>query len=892
MKKFFLKFAFAASMLAMFVMTGCDGGLKGGKFSVSVKTVGPEYVEVAVKGGEIIDMAYVISKVKYSSSEISAMDVFKKGTEIGVSGGDVVRLSIGIEENTQYYLYACARKNAEEFTKLYVLPFKTKQYELSELVTVVDQYYDGYKLRLTVPKSTREKKNAIRYNQSCLMMYNYMKDNGNDDYRSLLYNGQNYALKDSTLLYTEETNWYQTGSDSDGDGEIDWDTNYNPISPGEPIVFVAGEFSWMEDSPEYENDFFMFPAGWPSGYYIPCIDTDYYKGGKTQSGIGVIPWDYTHPMDEYWEGAFQRKLLRAKEPELLDAGVEIKLAEVTPVNATIEFYPDEEVYSYAVGIFDEATYNSQVLPLINNNPDYMQWAITSYFAAYTWGTKNISGATSVKLTTFYYQSAITENTKYYVFVTAMGNPQGSAQSFQTFEFTTGTKVLPAPVIEVKELEDQTTPYRATFNIKCTTYKENPIMEAYYAANYVRDWKLATNGGKTYFSLLNGNNQFSAQEIAAINSEEGYTISFPSVDGETTRLAVLGYNTEYTPNDVTSFKTAEILDCPAVADVTTPWAPEKDVVDPIHYENLIGTWTATAVLQDGTDASATYKFKSKITIGDQVPEYPETLSSDVYKLYKDVSGKDADEVDALWTEFKQMAETFNVNRLMNQNRLLCTGWLNDDSYGRLTARTPYDLFVAKDYSSVDVSSIYNDFGPKWYIEAVKDAKTGEISLAVPVDANFLPPTSNWSVPFYMAAMHPETYVAFTYPSEGATLSFPVEYDAEKDEITIKAFIFNGEEYYPNIIGIDSQTGGSILENPVVSEVVLTRGWEEKAKEQSSISRSSGNVPATGDFPTVVYKERTALKSAPALKEIEMRLVDENEFKLRADELVERFVNQNK
>lgn len=901
MKNFFLRIAFAASMLAMFVMTGCDGGLKGGRFSVSVKNVGPEYVEIAVKGGEIIDMAYVISKAKYSSSEISASDVFKKGTEIGVSGGDVVRLSIGIEENSQYYLYACARKNAEEFTKLYVLPFKTKQYDLTELITVVDQYYDGYKLRLTTPDGMKSKKHAIRYNQSCLMMYNYMVSTGNDDYRSLLYNGQGYATKDTTLLYTEDTNWYQTDTDSNGDGEADWDTNYNPISPGEPIVFVAGEFGWMEDTAEYENEYFMYPSGWPSGYYYPCLNTDYYKGGKAQSGIGIIPWDYTHPMDQYWTGAFQRKHFRAKEPELLDAGVEIKLAEVSPINATIEIYPEEGVYGYAVGVFDESTYLDQLLPLLNNNPDYLQWAMTSYFAAYTWGTLNLSGATAVKLTTFYFQHAITENTKYYVLVTAMGDPAATTQSFQTFEFSTTAKHLPKPVIEVTPVEDKTTPYLATFNVKCATYKDNPLMEATYAANYTRDWKLATNGGSTYYSILENQVQlglvFSSEELSKINSDKGLEISFASVDGETTRLAVLGYNTEYTPNDVSSYKISEILDCPAVAEITTPWAPEKDPVDPVHYRDLIGTWTATAVLQDGLDPK-TYKHQSKITIADQVKDYPSSLPSEVYDIYAEVADMDEEDVNALWTQFKQMAQIFTTNRLWNQNRLLCTGWLDDDSYARLSARTPYDLFIAKDYSSVDVSSIYNDFGPKWYIEAVEDETTGEVSLVVPVDANFLPPTSNWSVPFYMAAMNPETYVAFTYPSVGATLNFPVEYDKEKDQITIKPFLFDGdgdgtaEEYYPNVIGIDSKTGGSILENPIVSEIVLTRGWDEPEKEQSSVRYSAGNVPVEGEFPTVIYKDRTVLKAAPALQQVEMKLVDEDEFKRRADELVEIFVNQNR
>ncbi len=869
-------------VLALVALTSCDGSKHKG-FGLSVKEAGPEYVEILVQGGDAIRMAYIIdTKEKLMNNP---QQIFKQGTDLTVKGGEVLRISLGLQENTQYYLYACAALNETEFSSIITLPFKTTEYNLSEVVTVVDQYYDGYKMRLTFPKETKERGNALRYNQCCIMMYNYMKDNGTDDYYSLLYNGGLYAVSDTTLVYSEENNWFQADTDSDGDGELDWDTFYNPISPGEPVVFVAGEFSWMEDTAEYENEYFYYPSGWPSGYYLPYLNTDYYDSAdKSQSSLGVIDWDYTHPMDAYWKGAFQRKHFRIKEPELLDAGVEIKLANVTPVDATLEFYPDEEVDQYAFGIFDENTYQNQVLPLINNNPDLMQWAVTSYFAAYTFGTKVTSGAVQANLTSFYYQDAITEDTKYTVFVTAMGNSAGTSQSFQTFDFYTTKKVLPAPVIQVTAQES--TPFRAAFNIKCTTYADNPVTEAYYAANYVRDWKLETNSGSTYFSLLNGNNSFTEDELALINSEAGYDISFVSIDGETTRLAVLGYNSEYTPNDVTSFK--DITECPAVADVTTPWAEKKTPVDPSHYYGLVGEWIATATLQEGDDSKSRYEYSSKITISSDLSDYPSSLSDDVYKIYEN-TGMDKEEVDAYWTEFRQLAESFKTNRLRNQNRLLCLGWLDDDTYGRLTARSPYDLFIATDYSSVDVSSIYNDFGPKWYIEAVAD-ESGNVSLVAPVDWNFLPPAANWSVPFYLSGMDADTFYTITYAEDG-NLSFPVEYDTEKDQITIKPFEYAGVKYYPNIIGVDS-TYGTLLENPVVSEIVLTRAASE-TKSQSSVRTSSGgNVPVKGDFPQINYKQRTVFKDAPELKKIEYKVMNAEQIRERADKLVERYKNQTR
>lgn len=893
MKQLFYRIALVAVSAALLMLAGCDG-MKHKGFNLSVKEVGPEYVEITVQGSDVIRMAYMVDKKEMRVE--NPQQVFKKGTEITAKGGEVIRISLGLEENTQYYLYACAALSETEFSDIITLPFKTTEYDLSELITVVDQYYDGYKMRLTIPKETKDRKNAIRWNQCCIMMYNYMRKNS-DDYFSCLYNAGNYAVNDTTLVYSEETNWHLTGSDADGDGEIDWDTYYNPISPGEPVVFVAGEFAWMEDKEEYETENFKFPSGWPAGYYRPLIDESYYpdeepedgEDSKEQSSMGLIAWDYTHPLDEFWTGAHQRKHFLIKQPDLLEAGVDVKLAKATPVNLTLEFYPEEGVDQYAFGIFDDDTYQNQVLPLLNGNEDWMQWAVTSYFAAYTFGTKVASGAVQADLTSFYYQSAITPETKYHVFVTAMGDPQGTSQSFRKFSFETTARVLDAPVIKVTALEDQTTPYKAVFNIKCTTYKENPLMEAYYAANYVRDWQLAFNGGSTYFSILNGNNQFTAAELAQINTEAGYTISIPSVDGETTRLAVLGYNTEYTPNDVTSKK--DILECagPPMAEITTPWTEKKDPVDPIHYEHLVGDWTATATLQMGSDKNKVYQHKSKITIAADLYDYPSELPEEAYKIYEEIAKKDREDVDAMYAEFGQLAESFTINRLMNQNRLICLGWLNDDSYKRLDTRTPYDLFVDKKYNSVDVSSIFNDFGPKWYIEAVQD-KDGNVSLVAPVDANFLPPTANWSVPFYMAGMEPAKYYTVTYAQDG-NLGFPVKYDEEKDQLTIEPFVYQKVEYYPNIVGIDPMYG-TILENPVVSKVVLTRGWNDSGKTQSSVKASKGNVAVKGDFPEDNYKERTELKAAPELKKIKVEPVTAEQFKERADKLVERFLNQNK
>ena len=857
------------------------------EFSVKVKEASSSYVDLEFFGPDSVEVAYVLSteEIKYENKTI----LYKDGEKLTVSGGDVVRLTNGIKDDTQFYLYLIAVFGPRDFSDIFTLEFKTATFNFDELITILDRDYAGYRARLTLPQSTKDAKNAIRWSQCDIMMYNYM---ASDDYSSLLYNGgsvANAATRDTTLVYTEESNWYQTGQDSDADGEIDWENRFNPISPGEPVVFIAGEFSWMEDTPEYKNDYFMFPAGWANGYYLPVLDPQKFFSSLGQQNVGVIDdLDLSRPEDAAWTGAFQRKLFRVQEPEPFDGKVNVSVIEASPIDISFAFEPDDNVVQYAVGIFDDAMYQ-QVLDLVNGREEYLQWAITSYFAAYTLGTIVQEGAVQINLTSIYYQDAIAEDSDYHILVTAMGDNMATTQNFQEYVFSTTKRVKTQPVIEVTAVESETTAYEAVFNVKCTTAAEgNPVTECYYAANYLRDWLLTINSGSTYFSIVSGNkaySYFTADEVEQINSPEGLKVSIPSLDGETTRFVALGYNDEYSPNDLTGFKYIE--DCPAVADCTTPYTDPKPYVNPDTYRDLADVWTATATLSN-SEGTKLFKHTSKITLAADLYDYPETLSQDVYDLYEK-SKFDKDQVDAFWREFKALAKEITEERLEYQNRLVGIGWLDKDSYERLSARTPYELFIAKDYSSVDVSSLYHDFGPKWYLETSKD-KDGNIVYSIPFDQNFLPPASNWSAPFYLMGLEPETYTAVSY-GDGWTPSFPVTVSADRNTITIGAFVYNDVKYFPNMIGLDSSTGGTLLENPVVSEVVLTRGWKETPKEQSSFGVSGRNVQVDATFPDVVYKQRTRITAQPELKKIEKKMVTVDQFKTRADQLVNRIIKSN-
>lgn len=756
-------------------------------------------------------------------------------------------------------------------------PDKKAEWGSKGLVDIEAVAYDGFTAHLNMPESVSGKTGpgtkAIRWAQSCIMTYNYLMANYTD-YFLLLYNGSKHTTSDIDLEYSEETNWYESDMDEDGDGMPDLQNYWNPISPGEPIVFIAGEFSWMTS--EDQTSYFEYPGNWDDGYYMPMLNPDYFTNGSYKPS-GYLGIDYAHPMDAYWTGAFERKFFRAKEPSVLDAGVEVNLVDITPIDITLEFIPDEKVDRYVVEVLDDASYD-YLMSLIDYNPDYLQWAVTSYFFAYNFGCKSISGPCKLNISSFFYET-VPEST-YHVLITSMGDTQGTSQSFQQYEFRTTAKQLPPPVIKVEAVEEETSPYKATFNIKCTTHRENPISKAYYTAAPVREWELLLNNGYTYYSLINGNIRFSSDEIARINSEEGLTVSIPSIDGETVRMAVLGFNTENTPNDVTSRR--DILECagPPMAEVTTPWAEPKPAIDPVHYETLVGDWTATATMIWG--GSYYYSQNAKITISADLYDYPASLPSEVYVMYEQY-GFDREEVDAMWVKFKQCARSFSQNRLMNQNRLICLGWFNEDSYSRLATRTPYDLFVAEDYHGVDAPSIFNDFGPKWYIEAVQDSR-GNVSFVAPVDSKFLPPASNLGEPLYMAGYDLTNNSAITYGDDG-DLCFPVRYDEENDRIIIEPFTYGGVAYFPNIIGEDYQWG-AFIGDPVVSEVVLTRGWNSSDQLQQSVRTSDKNSAVKSDLPKIVYKQMTGFKERPQIQKVEYKMASIEEIKARSDEFVRR------
>ena len=834
------------------VFTGCQEKLKGNEFSLSVKEAGADFITLAVTASKPMEIAY---KVTTKAQLVTPAVLFKTGEVIEVADGDVIELREGIQQDTHYYIYAVARFDETTYSERISLEATTTKYEFNELITIVETYLDGYKAHITVPQETKDRNHAIRAGSMPLSWYYLMtssKGQTTVDVQAIASNGNPYEghmFTDSTIVLNDKN---VILLDEKGNPVLDENNEqidiHDPIVPGEPTILIAGETYY--GTPEDFN--------YVVGYTAPTKDS------------WSVP--YFDPEKREWLGAFQKKEFFTKEPTLCDATVEIDIPEdeITVTDAMIYFEMSDDAYSYFYIVLDNSTYNQILSTYLNGNEDWYRWFLTSYIGFYEWGifpeTENIAVNAASS-----FVEPLTGGDTYHVLVTVFGDEDGATQRFihKTFKAKDKTKV--APVIDVTAIESSD-PYSVTFNIKAGADSKGnvqPIMGAYWVCNYARDFELMFNADYTYATLLkNMGWTFSSEEIAQVNSPEGLTVTFPTLDGEVTRFAAYGCNDEYTFNVIDEEHTAGWADC------KSPLAESVAPVSSELFTLLEGDWTASAKLRamqqepDGSILTYHVDHKSKINISASAPELPATLDESVYGLY---SSKSREDVDNMFEELKELSDLFTESRLVGQNRLLCSGFMDVDpaapqlGVNRLEFRSPYDLFVATDYSSVDVSQLIYDFGPKWFLQIQEDG-----SVIVPFHSMMLPPMSNWpGYAFYTGGV--ADGMAF-YDSNESYPGFPVEISDDLNTITIKPIVLNDGAtdyyYYMNAIGV-SQQGGLEIISTVITDIVLKRGWTETAAASSKVacSASANSVTAinmdgsyVNELPkAVVCKSMTEFKA---------------------------------
>lgn len=811
MKNFTLPFLVGMFLVGV-VVAGCDDDedkvSSTPTVSISAGTPTENSVDITLTTTSISSYAYICVEDTTTDVYDDEAVLFRSGTTGTLTDGANTVTLYPLSALTSYIVYfAFTTTDGSYYGKVFSTEFTTTDYT-TEGLALVAVSGDGFMMHIKVPQSTIDAGNAIRY--VCRNVAIDIDYCGGDEYISydLQTNGGVYTTEDVTVTYSNATLY-------DEDGNFVQD----PMVPGEPMYFYAGEYSWSKGP--YSN--------WADGYY-----NDEFTSG---------------------DGFYQKLEFRLEMPSELDASLNISVEDVTAVSANIIIEPDDEIETYCIMVVDDATYHSYVLPMLNNNEDYLQWFVTSWYGYYLGWTATYSGgdgyweADELNIADEGY--GLEEETTYHIFAVGLGDEDGSTQVFEEVSFTTLEKSTTAPEVVVTALDaDPSTgvasPYEAWFNIKATN---GDVISASYLADYDFAWR-----GYTPSTLMSSyGTSFSSTELAAINSSDGYNVYFASRAGNTTRMAVLAYNEEYLSN-------SEDLDSDdplCIADCTTIEAEAKASISTTLFDDLCGDWTMSYAAISG-DSTVT----GTVNIARQL-EYDSTPGSEVYDAY---SGSTTAYVESLWSDYTDACAYFNTHDLTNQNRLLCTG------FSTFSCASPYDLFISSSYSAYDCDEIIYDFGPKWYLEVID-----ENTVAVPVNAIRQLPASAWasSYYYYMLGFYGGGYTDYiAYGDDYEDAYFEVTLSEDKNTLVISPIVSGSTSYYMNMAYITSSYAFADAGKINASAITLVRnttGISTATASSAKVSQiKAASVNKKAQLSARQY--RTPITGEPQVKKYNVRNVN--------------------
>ena len=542
---------------------------------------------------------------------------------------------------------------------------------------------------------------------------------------------------------------------------------------------------------------------------------------------------------KFWNGYYHCELYSTAQPQKFDGDVKYTMLDLTPIEATMRFEPDPSVKRYCVMFMDQPTYDTMLMPMLDNNPDYMQWFTSSYFAFMQMGVQAFEEPVDLNLSEWV--GELEPGMMFQVCVVAMGDVDGMTQNYHQYEIVMPERTEPAPVIKTTAINNPLTgeadPFEVWFNVKTI---EGNVESAKFAANYKRDFDYMLSHGYDYYSLVDQmGNAFSKSDLDKINSAEGLNVRFDCRPYTTMVMSVVGYNSERLGSEAS-------YDEVATADI-----PAGERVESDYFTSLKGEWTASAVLSHFDynesvwvpDAKPT---KFKVSISNGVSNYPEVLPEEVYALYDTFT---REQVDAMYAEFKDRAAIYD-QRLRQGNCIQMEGF-GFDPKGRLDFKSPYDLFTSTSYSATDNDALFEDFGPKWYLKVNADG-----TLCVPINTNYMNPMCAWGMKYgrkdtyFLVGMGETDFIGMTESARDPWFEFPVVVSNNGNTLTINPIVHNNNSgvettYYPSVMNY-MQDFRPIDSGKIISAITLTKGWTEPAPASVSYKFGTESINSLGNI----------------------------------------------
>ena len=932
MKKFNFIFSKVATLVALFVMAACgpDAPVGPDPEPNPDPTPDPTPGVVASMTAEVVEVGVSTAIIKLTTENIKSYAYVAEPKDVEISADIIIATGIAgecadgetvvslehLNPSTNYFVTFVGITTDDE---LYEQPVKaTLTTEgFTDEFTVFDQELSSISVHLNYPTDKVQPENVLKWGIcSFPLYYTNQLIKGFTDAEMLNRNEHTYpscVLRESTTWVLNERNSYIGDPNSE-----ESTTLYDPLVPGEPCYFMLGEFAYDNISNHW---------GWGEGYFAALFDfdnffADYYK-------------TYTFPeQDKYWFGYYRKEFIQTKSPARMSATPEVEM-NLTPMGGKVTFKPSSNIALYCIGVMDNGTL-MEVMPLLNNKSEYLQWYITSYHAFMSGLAFTFSGETTINLEDLYYMS---RKTNYTLYVVALSDEFGSKQSFKKYSFTLPEPTKPAPTATVEGMvnpDGEQQSDRVWFRLKCTS---GNAVAAKYIANYEREWKaLQNNYIKQGFSeqealdmIISSNGAaLSAEEIEQLNSANGLEVSFFSRPDANNICGISVMNDEGTWSSAigqmrsAKEKDAERVESPLFEALQGDWVASTRIVynhyhfckqpdDPNHrgdHDNCANP--------DGSDESnylvySEIPFTSPVHIGPV--GYEATLPEYVYDLFFQGSSlKTREEVDAVYDQFKTSVDDFNAN-VRGQNRILCQGFeleydedkytcplpehtvssSKDDVIGAGFA-SPYELFTADAsvYSAYNYESPIFDFGPKWYLEIAKDG-----TVTAPFNTQYFSPMAQWFQNVYQfIAASASAYMPYRSNEAGEFINghFPVTISEDMNTITINPFSHTHsvqnddgsvttvtENFYPQIAREYNGTTYQFYSR-IVAPIVLTRKGTAPAQQAAAttvvLPKKLSEIQSLYEVkPAKVVKSRTALPLDENIerKMVKINIIDKDEYK---------------
>ena len=880
-----------------------------------VSEVKPTEATLTVTTDNLSRIAYLVKKYEEGVSAPKIPILFATGTVVKVTTGETTINISGLSPTTEYVVYFAGEiAGREEFFESVVTVSGIKTTDFTDQITIRDIDYLSFKVDLKVDPSVKEQNHVIKWGMTDLVMYN------NNYYGGLLdgmYGGasmtsainlddkwyHNYVTESTTFTFDKEGGYI-----FDDLGNYTGSAYYDAFVPGQPEMIGFAEFKYGDMA-----ELLGYNPG-TMGYYVP-VGFNYNKW-KYDFSRRKDPWE---KLDErsYWsDGFFYLDLVQIQKPEPLpDDAMEIT-TETSPKDGEIHIKVNDRNIEMVSLLLVEDEHLPTLMHYINDNEEYLQWYATSMSGMYISSAQtispwyrydsngnivgeNTSGEFVYKLSEHFVQ--LNREYDYHIFAVGLagdangdGYLDGIKQCYKKFTVQLPPATKPAPEIIITAVPEATTTSEIAWNIKCPS---GDLEDVVYAVNTRKEWE---RGGYTIAQALELNSGFPAAHfptvaIMNINSEEGYTVTFPAAPGEELGMAIMGINDEGSKGiSAICYNTALEKD-----------APEK--IDSPLFESLKGTWTATTQVLtvepaiDETTGEEIYNIvpttrSCEVVVGDI--EYPETLSEEIYELYETVVEADRATTDGYYAEFKAAADEQNQKN-RDWNRILMNGFhFEAEDVPYYHYQSAFDLFCSSTYNGASSVSPVYDFGPKWFLELAEDEE-GNISVSVPFNTTTFDPMSSWY--YDTQAIYESHLTGYDYEKDelvgffGSETQgymdghFPVEISEDGNTITIKPLLYeyNTEDgevvnytFYPSPAIYSGDGQFDPLE--ICAEIVLTRNdsavapalapskASRKAQSNHSTVKNNVNVKERHD----VYS-RTDFNSRQPKYEVKKRVFNSRE-----------------